>query len=209
MTETRARRLFRACGVAPLGAFVLLHVLGYCQVLLGRRSFGDPNALRVKSWELVLELLLVLLPLAYHGLYGLVLLFRARDTATPARPLLDRLQRWTSPLVLLFVVDHFARFRWPILSGELASSDAHALLVRELSANTLGLPLVAAFQLLGIAAVAFHLAYGVYHFGWSRLPWLAEPTRRTWLALLVGLLVLVPASFAVIGLATGKKLPFL
>ena len=36
-------------------------------------------------------------------------------------------------------------------------SDAHALLVRELSATTLGMPLLAAGQLLGILAVAFHL----------------------------------------------------
>src|SRR5262245_34983136 len=102
--ETPARRLFRACGVAPLGAFVLLHTLGYAQVLLGRRSFGDPDTLGVSAVELALELVLVLLPLAFHALYGVLLVLRTRAPSAPAP--LDRLQRWTSLLVLLFVIDH-------------------------------------------------------------------------------------------------------
>ena len=79
------------------------------------------------------------------------------------------------------------------------------LLVRELSSTSAGLPLIAGFQLLGIAAVAFHLGYGIYRFDWQAA-WLTAGRRRTWLAVGVGVLVLITASFAVVELATGKKL---
>jgi hypothetical protein len=118
---------------------------------------------------------------------------------------LDRVQRASSLLVLGFIADHYARFRWPMLSGAAISADAHALLVRELSSTSGGVPLVAGFQLLGIAAVAFHLGYGVYRYAWPG-PWLAAPKRRAWLAVAVGLFVLITASFTVVGLATGKRL---
>ncbi len=208
--ETRARRLFRASGVAPLGAFVLLHTLGYAQVLFGKRAFGDADDLGVGTLELTVEVLLVLLPLTFHAAYGGLLFARSRGAADPdRREPLDRLQRFASLVVLIFVVDHFARFRWPILSGQRTEADAHFLLVRELSSTSHGMPLVAAFQLLGIAAVAFHLAYGCYRYDWPGLPWLSRERRRGVVAVVVGLLVLLPGSFAVIALATGKKPPFL
>jgi succinate dehydrogenase/fumarate reductase cytochrome b subunit len=203
---TRAERAFRACGVAPLAVFVLLHLAVYGQVLAGRRSFGDPDVFRLSAWVIGVELALVAAPLAYHLLYGLYFLARrpARDAGGTQRTL-DRVQRWSSLLVLAFVVDHFARFRWPILSGAAAPGDARALLVRELSSTTSGLPLVAAFHLFGVAAVAFHLGYGAYRFDWPTAR-LAGERRRTLLGVVVGLFVLFTASFAFIELATGKKL---
>ena len=203
---TPGERAFRACGIAPLGVFVLLHVGMYGRALAGFRDFGDPDAIRLSPWVIALELALVAGPLAFHAGYGLHLLARRRNRpASGTLHVLDRVQRASSLLVLAFIADHYARFRWPMLSGVAISSDAHALLVRELSSTSSGLPLVAGFQLLGIAAVAFHLGYGLYRFDWP-LPWLAAEKRRTWLAVGVGLLVLITASFAVIELATGKRL---
>ncbi len=207
--ETRAASLFRACGVAPVGAFVLLHALGYAQVLFGRRSFGDPDARGPSALELVAEVALVLAPLAYHAAYGVFLLLRRPRAADRSRAPLDRLQRFASVLVLIYIVDHFVRFRWPMLLGTSSEYDAHPLLVRELSSTTYGMPLVAAFQLLGTAAVAFHLGYGVHRHDFAGVRWLSLGKGRTALAVAIGLLVLVPASFALIALATGKNPPFL
>ena len=196
--STPAERTFRACGIAPLGIFVLLHVSLYARVLGGQRNLGDADATRLGPWVIALELVLVAAPLAFHAGYGLNLLARRKTrAASGTTKALDRVQRASSLLVLAFIVDHYARFRWPMLSGAAVSGDAHALLVRELSSTSGGVPLVAGFQLLGIAAVAFHLGYGLYRFDW-RTPWLAAEKRRTWLALGVGLLVLITASFAVV-----------
>src|SRR5688500_8128545 len=112
-----AERAFRACGIAPLGVFVLLHVGVYGQVLLGRRDLGDADATRLAPWVIALELVLVGGPLAFHGAYGLYLLTRreARAALGPTRAM-DRVQRASSLLVMAFIVDHYARFRWPMLS---------------------------------------------------------------------------------------------
>ncbi|HVJ20021.1 MAG TPA: hypothetical protein VM686_31620 [Polyangiaceae bacterium] len=203
---TPLERVFRACGIAPLGVFVLLHVGLYARVLAGRRDFGDPDATRLAPWVIALELALVAGPLAFHAGYGLFALARRRARAASGTiAVLDRVQRASSLLVLAFIVDHYVRFRWPMLSGAAISSDAYALLVRELSSTSSGVPLVAGFQLLGIAAVAFHLGYGLYRFDWPPA-WLVTEKRRTWLAVGVALLVLITASFAVVELATGKRL---
>jgi len=204
--STLGERAFRACGIAPLGAFVLLHVALYGRVLAGQRDLGDSEASALSPWVIALELVLVTGPLVFHAGYGLYLLARGkRRSALGTTLLLDRVQRASSLLVLAFIVDHYVRFRWPMVSGVAVSGDARALLVRELSSTSAGLPLIAGFQLLGIAAVAFHLGYGVYRFDW-RATWLTAGRRRTWLAVGVGLLVLITASFAVVELATGKKL---
>jgi succinate dehydrogenase/fumarate reductase cytochrome b subunit len=204
---TRSERWFRASGVAPLGAFALLHVLVYSQVLLGQREFGDRDAAALSPLVLGLELLLVVAPLAFHAGYGLALMARRPLAAAPGTlGVLDRVQRYSSLLVLVFIGDHYLRFRWPMVSGHAVPSDAYSLLVRELSSTVSGVPLVAALHLLGISALAFHLGYGIYRHDFRTVRWLATSTRRTALALTVGLLVLVPGSFAVIELATGKKL---
>lgn len=203
---SRAERVFRACGVAPLGVFVLLHVLLYSRALLGVRALGSADGLRLSPWVIAVELVLVAGPLAFHALYGLHRLARGPGLAAAGSAgALDRLQRYSSPLLLVFIVDHYVRFRWPMLTGELAPVDAHGLLVRELASTSAGLPLVAAFQLVGAAVTAFHLGYGLYRYDWP-LPWLASARRRTWLGAAVGLTVLLAASFTFIQLATGKRL---
>src|SRR5262245_42512757 len=114
---TPGERAFRACGIAPLGVFVLLHLGVYGQVLLGRRKLGDADALRLSPWVIAVELVLVAAPLAFHGAYGLYLMTRRKARAALAGAhVLDRVQRASSLLVAAFVVDHFARFRWPMLS---------------------------------------------------------------------------------------------
>src|SRR5687767_10774494 len=112
--STPGERAFRACGIAPVGVFVLLHVAVYARVLGGRRDLGDADATRLAPWLIALELALVSAPLAFHAGYGVYLLARRKlRTAVGATGVLDRVQRAVSLLVLAFIVDHYARFRWP------------------------------------------------------------------------------------------------
>ena len=205
---SRAERIFRASGVAPLGAFVLLHVLSYAEgVLLGREPSSSGTLSGLPG--LVLEIGLVLLPLSFHTGYGLLLLFRSAEERARREPnALLLVQRWSSPVVLLYLIDHLSRFRWPMLTGLAEPADARALLLRELSATTGGVPAVAAFHCLGVAAVAFHLGYGLYAFEWAKVPALAPARRRLWLGVLTGLFVLFLGSCSIIELATGKTFPF-
>jgi hypothetical protein len=194
-----AERIFRIAGVLPLSVFAVLHVGLYAAAPSRARGFGA-------GWiELCLEIALVLAPLLYHSGYGFVLLLRGeRRDASP----LGQVQRWTSPLLLLFLIDHVVRLRWPLLSGVSAPEDTHALLVRELSSTWSGVPAVAAFQCLGTAVLAFHLGFGLYRSDLARVGSLAAPRTRAFLCASVGLFVLLFGSFSIVGLATGKSFPF-
>jgi succinate dehydrogenase/fumarate reductase cytochrome b subunit len=194
-----AERIFRITGFLPLAVFALLHVGAYAAAPSGDHGFA-------LGWlGLCLEVALVLAPLVYHSGYGLFLLLRG-ERGDPST--LVRIQRWTSPLLLLFLVDHVVRLRAPLLAGLLAPEDTHALLVRELSSTWGGVPAVAAFQCLGTAVLAFHLGFGLYRSEFVPLRGLAAPRSRAWLGASVGLFVLLFGSFAIIGLATGKSFPF-
>ncbi len=198
-SRARAERIFRITGVVPLAVFTLLHVGAYA--VAPARGLGF-----YAGWlGLSLEVLLVLAPLVYHSGYGLARLLRGERRATTT---LDRVQRWTSPLLLFFLCDHVIRLRWPILSGLHAPEDVHALLVRELSSTWGGVPAVAAFQCLGTAVLSFHLGFGLYRSDFAASSGLSTTRARAWLGASVGLFVLLAGSFSIIGLSTGKSFPF-
>lgn len=194
-----AERIFRITGVLPLAAFSIFHVGAYAAAPKRGPALGT-------GWlGLALEVALVLAPLVYHAGYGVLMLLRGERREASA---LGQLQRWTSPLLLLFSIDHVVRWRLPLLTGVAAREDVHALLVRELSSTWGGVPTVAAFQCLGTALVAFHLGFGLYRSDGFSIAALAEPRARAWLGTSVGLFVLFAGTFSIIGLATGKSFPF-
>jgi len=64
-------------------------------------------------------------------------------------------------VVGVFLLDHFVRFRLPILRGEAHPADSVLRLAAELSSTRGGVPWVAALHLAGIIAVSYHLALGL------------------------------------------------
>ena len=143
--------------MVPLGAFVLIHTLDYGRVLFGAVEIG---ARRYPSIPLlVAEALFVWLPLVGHALYSFaVWQRRRREEAGSASVLAHRIAGVT---VGLFLVDHFVRFRLPILMGKTHPGDSVLRLAAELSSTRGGVPWVAALHLAGTVAIAFHLALGL------------------------------------------------
>jgi hypothetical protein len=160
-------RAFELSSVVPLGAFVLLHVARYASVLLGVETVGargSPSAL-----ELLLEALFVWLPLVFHAVYAPAVWLRRRAGEAAGAPGgLVLLHRIASLPLALFLIDHFLRFRLPILRGEAYPSDSVQRLAGELSSTRGGVPWVAALGLAGVLATAFHLGYGLYRIGIRR-----------------------------------------
>jgi succinate dehydrogenase/fumarate reductase cytochrome b subunit len=154
-------RAFELSSVVPLGAFVILHVGRYASVLFGAESVGARSA--PSAPLLVLEALLVWLPLVYHCLYAPAVWKRRRaeEVPGPTSGLLV-LHRLTAAPLALFLIDHFVRFRLPILRGEAYPSDSVQRLVAELSTTRGGVPWLAALGLAGVLASAFHLGFGLY-----------------------------------------------
>jgi succinate dehydrogenase/fumarate reductase cytochrome b subunit len=150
-------RAFELTSVVPLGAFVVIHTLDYGRALFGAAEVGARRHPALPM--LALEALLVWLPLAGHALYSFVVWRRRRATDASSAILLAH--RIAGVVAGLFLVDHFVRFRLPILRGTVYPGDSVVRLAAELSSTRAGVPLVAALHLAGTVAVAFHLAMGL------------------------------------------------
>jgi succinate dehydrogenase hydrophobic anchor subunit len=150
-------RLFEVTSVLPLGAFFLIHVLDYGRVFGGVEEIGS----RQRPSVLVgaAEAAFVWLPLLGHAAWSFSV-WRRRRALEPASAS-TLAHRLAGIVTGVFLVDHFIRFRLPILRGLVHPSDSVVRLAAELSATRAGVPWVAAFHLVGVVAVAFHLALGL------------------------------------------------
>jgi len=162
-------RLHSATGVVPLTAFFAVHLWINARATQGRRAYETwVYALEALPGRALFELVFVALPLAFHAIYGvLVILDRVPTYPEPAHvhPWSRSMERATGIAVLLFVAFHVVAIRLPLLTGEITTADLHPRLVEQLSTtNALGVPLAAVVYLLGLAAAAYHLANGVSRF---------------------------------------------
>jgi succinate dehydrogenase / fumarate reductase cytochrome b subunit len=201
-----ARRLFEVTSVVPLSVWVVLHVAAYARTAGAPASSAPAEPGRWWSWSLVLEALLVWVPLAYHAIYGSLLLLRreTRRSMLPSERALDTAERVTGVFLLVALAVHVYRFRLPVLLGERYPEHIGYVLFAELSRTTRGLPLVAALELALVFAAAFHVAYGSYRLARARLPLRGQ--RESWLralALALGVSLSLLGALTVIRVATG------
>ena len=143
--------------MVPLAAFVVIHVFDYGRVLFGAGEIGVrryPSAV-----TFVAEALFVWVPLAFHAVWSSSIWRRRRAAGANSPSLVAH--RVAGVVVGLFLLDHFVRFRLPILRGEAHPGDSVLRLAAELSSTRGGVPWVAALHLAGVIAVAYHLAVGL------------------------------------------------
>jgi len=173
------RKLHSLSGVVPLGVFVVVHFWTQAQALWGQARYDEAIAERHETpYLVVLEIAVVMLPLAFHGLWGLKLALTARPNvgAYPFnRNWMYVAQRVSGVAALAFVVWHVSQYWVPRLQGRLAPSAFYPTLCADLSATHQGVPLIALAYVLGVAATAFHLANGLTGFCFS---WGISVTRR-------------------------------
>lgn len=155
------RRLHSLAGVVPLGAFVVLHLLGNAYAWRGPAAYDRHlEALRHTPYYNAFLVLFVLLPLVFHAAYGVLVTCFARFNL-PAYPFPRHfafwLQRASGLVALVFIVYHVVTVRASVLfAAEPATFDRVAA--------SLGNPFVLAFYALGIVAVSYHLANGLWLF---------------------------------------------
>jgi hypothetical protein len=192
-------RAFELSSVVPLGAFVLVHVGRYASVLFGAETVGTRGS--PGAFVLILELLLVWAPLGFHVLYA-PSVWRRRRTEEAAAPRggLVVLHRLAALPLALFLVDHFLRFRLPILRGESYPSDAVQRLAAELSTTRGGVPWVAALGLAGVLSAAFHLGFGLHRIFIRRR---MDSLGLRVLCVAAGLAVGIPGVLTLVRLAAG------
>ncbi len=207
------RRLHSLSGVAPLGLFLAVHLWTNASLLGGRAPF-DHAVGEIQRTPMLpaVEVLGVLLPLAFHAIFGVYLATRGRANVAAypyARAWAYVFQRLTGVVTFAFVLAHLWELRvqkWLFGMSELAFHDT---LVAHLSAVTAGLPVIAIGYLLGIAASVFHLANGLVTFAltWGLVTSRAAQRRLSRVAAVLGALLFLVGASTVLSVATGARLP--
>ncbi|MEZ4411184.1 MAG: hypothetical protein R3A52_32595, partial [Polyangiales bacterium] len=137
------------------------HLYTNAAALAGRRSF-DRAVGEIQSIPALgaVELFGILLPLAFHALYGVVIALQARPNLRDypyARHWMFVIQRVTGFVALAFILLHLAQFRVPKLTGSLPWQRFYPALEHILSA-----PGMFAVYLVGVTACVVHLANGLW-----------------------------------------------
>lgn len=154
------RRLHSLSGLVPIGFYMLAHVyLANASILAGPKAFNFvAETLEATPWFMLLliEIFVLWLPIAFHGIYGLFIVQEAQHnfTAYPyARNVYFSLQRLSGVVAFLFIGFHMytTRFYNYVWGVPINYDVMHAWMIN---------PLVFAVYLIGVLASVFHLTNG-------------------------------------------------
>jgi succinate dehydrogenase / fumarate reductase cytochrome b subunit len=186
------RRLHSLSGLVPIGAFVAFHLFTNMQMLLG--SFQhEVNWIHSQPALFFMEVGVLWLPIAFHGLLGLVYTFTGMPN-NPAYPYGANwrytLQRISGVLAMIFIFLHVAILRWrwelpgwytPFFSKGISGPGGVVTdLAQYSTAVALANPLVLALYVVGVLAVVYHLANGLWT---AAITWgltLSVEAQRRW-----------------------------
>lgn len=155
------RRLHAISGLVPVGAFLAFHLWSNAAALRGADAY-DRTARRLQEMPqaLVLEVLLIIVPLAFHGIYGLFLMAAEppEGRAGAGRRRLALFQRATGILLFAFILFHL----WTTRLVQIHDHQTLDLfrLMQALSAS----PWIRTFYVTGLLAAAAHLSAGLWSF---------------------------------------------
>lgn len=204
------RKLHSLSGVVPVTGFVVFHLWTNAKALSGQEAF-DAAVLEINHMPYLPALEAgILLPLAFHALYGIKLAREGRPNVGRygyARNWMYLLQRVSGLLALLFIGAHLWELRVQKALGVLGPGGFYPTLTAHLSSTTAGVPLYAIVYLVGIAACAFHLANGLLGFcaSWGIL--LSRRSQRAGALVFgaLGVVVFVLGANTTLYFATGSR----
>ncbi len=155
------RRLHSVFGILPIGLFLTEHLLVNSSSFFGPETYNNTVALLQKIPLLILvELFIIFIPIVFHALYGLWIVYVAKNNILQYRYYrnwLFYLQRVTAVITLIYVVYHVYTLRI-----------AKSLFGLEISFQTMSVvlsnPWVLAFYIIGLVASVYHFANGLATF---------------------------------------------
>ncbi|MEW8220621.1 MAG: succinate dehydrogenase, partial [Candidatus Thiodiazotropha taylori] len=103
------RRLHSLLGLLPVGGFLIFHLWENSQSRFGQTHYNDQVVgwLQQLNYLTLLEIFLIALPLLFHALYGLVILYNGKGNLSVypwQGNLRYTLQRFSGIAVLLFLL---------------------------------------------------------------------------------------------------------
>jgi len=223
------RRLHSLTGIAPIGMFLIVHLITNSSILWGltnTRIKGvhagaatfqhEVNFIHSMPFLLLIEVFGLWLPIAFHAGLGIVYARSGRSNVDKYRYQANRrywLQRFSGYVGILFIFYHVATLRWGwtfLIPGKTAWSAefAGSTLAQALQGGNHGMTvagvLVSAFYMLGVSLLVFHFANGLWT---ASITWgitISRGAQRRWgyVCAALGVMLMVAAWGAVIGFAT-------
>lgn len=165
------RKLHQLTGIVPLGLFFFVHMYTNSAAMNGAENFNKHvQDIHDIPYLLFLEISGIFLPLAFHSIYGIFISAEARNNVFGygyARNWFYFLQRATGVFLFIFLLFHILNLRFGVLPGlpsfgnpVAGNADQAFTIVSKEFQNGL----ILFFYILGVAATAWHLAYGFFLF---------------------------------------------
>lgn len=184
------RKLHSLSGIIPIGAFLIEHLVSNFEALKGPAAYAaQVKFLNGLPFVRVLEWAFIFIPLAYHALYGVYIWLRGRSNVVYypwAGNWMYTMQRWTGLVALVYIGWHVWSQRF---SG--VSLPEHPGAAFHKVQMTLMNPWMLAFYVVGMIAVCWHFAYGIWLFAakWGITPGAQARRRFGWACGAVGVIL--------------------
>lgn len=151
------RKLHVITGLLPVGIFLLVHLTINSYALISPEMYNQRAAfMKELPFLSFLEVFLIFGPILYHGLFGLWVVYIAKNNVLKfsySRNWAFYLQRITAIITFVFLVYHVLTTRF-----------ANVVINYDLMSNILASPLMLAFYIVGIVAAMYHFANGLWAF---------------------------------------------
>ena len=159
--EFYLRRLHSLLGIIPIGAFLIVHLMINHQATQGAEAFNKAAGfMESLPFLLVTELILIYIPILYHGLYGIHIAFTAKENIghySLFRNWMFALQRLTGIIAFVFIFVHLwqTRLQKLFFGKEISYDMMH---------QTLQNPIWVIVYIICVIAVIFHFSNGIWSF---------------------------------------------
>lgn len=163
------RKLHQLTGIVPLGIFFLAHMFTNSKAMNGEKVFEKAvQDLHDLPFLLFIEIFGIFIPLLFHSIYGVIISSEARFNVSNynyGRNWFYFVQRITGGFLFFFILFHVLNLRFGLIPGlNLTPIAGNADLAYDIVAQEFAIPWVLVVYLLGIAATAWHLGYGIWLF---------------------------------------------
>ena len=186
--EFYLRRLHSLLGIIPIGAFLIVHLMINHQATQGAEAFNKAAGfMESLPFLLVTELILIYIPILYHGLYGIHIAFTAKENIghySLFRNWMFALQRLTGIIAFVFIFVHLwqTRLQKLFFGKEISYDTMH---------QTLQNPIWVIVYIICVIAVIFHFSNGIWSFlvTWGFLQSKKSQRIFTWVSLIIFLIL--------------------
>ncbi|RYM06886.1 succinate dehydrogenase [Sporolactobacillus sp. THM7-7] len=147
-------------GVVPVGLFLIVHLTVNYQATDGPGAFNQAASfMESLPFLLFLEVILIYLPILFHGIYGIFIAFTATSNVGRFgffRNWMYLLQRISGLFLVIFIAWHVWETRIAMALGTALSYD--------MMANIFSNSWMVVFYIAGVLAAVFHFSNGLWSF---------------------------------------------